>query len=189
MKFIGLVLVLACVALVGCPKPKPGAPIQPAEPCMPSKSACMVSVGKVSLIGTPKLWLVDLRGLDQEGGGELDRAAIIKAAKQCEGPTGCGVAMAKPEVEALLGELARAKLEQLSIPGVAAYRFDQQKNILQITGDPERIGDVVSGLPPLAQWSCLHCGLCLPGQCEIPPPIPPRFEDLRITPPMRLPIR
>jgi hypothetical protein len=178
MKFI--VLVLACVVPVGCPDPKPQDPIHSAEPCMPSKSACIVSVGKVSLIRAPKLWLIDLRGLDLQGGGELDGAAITEAAQQCDGPKGCGVAMAKPEIEKLVGELARVKLEQLSIPGVAAYRFDQQKNILQIVGDLGKIGEVLSQLPPLSQWGCLHCGLCLPGQCEIPPPIPPRFEGLFI---------
>lgn len=180
MKLIVLVLMLMCAALVGCPNPKPRAPSHPAKACMPAESTCIVSVGKVSLIRAPKRWLVDLRGLDLQGGGELDGAAIIEAAKQCDGPKGCGVAMADPEIEKLVGELSRAELEQLSIPGAAAYRFGQQKNILQIMGDLSRIGEVVSGLPPLGQWGCLHCGLCLPGQCEIPPPIPPRFENLRV---------
>jgi hypothetical protein len=175
-----IVLVLVCVALVGCPKPKAQAPSNPAASCMPAESTCIVSAGKASLIRAPKLWLVDLRGLDLQGGDELDGAAIIAAAQQCDGPKGCGVAMADAEIEALVGELARAKLEQLSIPGAAAYRLDQQKNILQIVGDHRKVGEVVAGLPPLAKWGCLHCGLCLPRQCEIPPPIPPRVEDLRI---------
>lgn len=176
-----VILVLVCVVLVGCtPKPKQGLPINGAGPCMPANTACIVSVGGVSLIRAPTFWLLDLRGLDLDGHGELDVAAITDVAKQCDGPKGCGIAMTRPEIEKLVGELAQVKLEQLAIPGglVAAYRFQPQKAVLQIRGDHSRLAQALLQLPPIPDWICPECGLCLPAQCEVPPPIPPRTEDL-----------
>lgn len=180
MKSVSLMLV--CVALVGCP-PSPasqtstqGPPINVTEPCLPAKSTCIVSVAGVSLIRAPKFWLLDLRGRD-----EFDVDAMIDAAMQCDGPKGCGVAMAKPEIETLVGELAQAKVQQLPVAGgpVVAYRLERG-SVVQLWNRGKELEPLLRWL--LGQWSpvpfCPQCALCKPGQCPLPPsPIPPRWPD------------
>lgn len=168
-----VILVLVCVVLVGCPlKPrgetmKPRPPINPTEPCLVGKTACIVSVDGISLIRAPTFWLLDLP--DRNG---FDVAAVGDAARACDGPKGCGVAMTKPEIEVLVRDLAQAKGEKLSIAGglVAVYRLAEKRIVVQLLGDLEKI---LPQLPALPLWD----SLCDTGQCELPPPIPPRYFD------------
>lgn len=168
-----VILVLVCVVFVGChPRSttsKQEPPINSAEPCLPAKTACIVRVDGVSLIRAPTFWLLDLRG--RSG---FDVAAVIDAARACDGPKGCGVAMANPAIEALVSDLAQAKVEKLSIFGgpVAVYRLAPGP-VVQGWRDLEKI---VAQLPPVPS---LSRSLCDTGQCELPPPIPPRYLDFR----------
>jgi len=166
-----VILVLVCVALVGCP---PRSPINPTEPCLPAQTGCIVSVDGISLIRAPAFWLLDLRG--RSG---FDVAKVIDAARQCDGPRGCGVAMTRSEIEALDGELAQAKVEKLSIAGepAAAYRLDPPRIVIQGWAHPEKL------LPQLPPVPSLEGAPCIPGQCELPPPIPPREHLSSAIPP------
>jgi hypothetical protein len=139
------------------------------------KTACIVSVDGISLIRAPTFWLLDLRGRN-----EFDVGKVIDAARQCDGPQGCGIAMTRAEIEVLDGELAQAKVEKLSIAGgpVAAYRLDPRRIVLEGWAHPEKI---VPQLPPLPSLSGVQC---IPTQCELPPPIPPRDHLLSAIPPI-----
>ena len=163
-----VILVLVCVVLVGCtPKPKQGPPINVAGPCMPAKAACIVSVDGASLIRAPKFWLLDLRGHS-----EFKVAAVIDAAKQCDGAQGCGTAMTEPQIKALVGELAQAKIEKLPITGgsAVAYRV-QQGTVVQFWLDA-KAEEILPQLSPVP----LQGVECIPGQCELPPGPPPPFR-------------
>lgn len=167
-----VILVLVCVVLVGCPpKPPPQKlSLDPAESCLPAKAACIVRVDGVSLIRASTFWLLDVRG--HSG---FDAAAVIRAARQCDGPKGCGSAMSQPQIQALVGDLAQATVEKLPITGapVAAYRIASQGTVFQLWENLPKLEQLVPQLSPVP----LPSRLCLPGQCELPPPIPPRGPE------------
>lgn len=163
-----VILVLVCVVLVGCPPTRPPQrPSDPAESCLPARAACIVRVDGVSLIRASTFWLLDVRG--HSG---FDAAAVIRAARQCDGPQGCGRAMSKPQIQALVGDLAQAKVEKLPITRapVAAYRIASQGTVFQIWKNLPELEQIV---PQLSRVPLLGV-LCIPAQCELPPPIPPR---------------
>ena len=177
MKFV--ILVLVCGVLVGClprsriePKPKP-------KPCRPAEMACIVHADGFSLIRAPTFWVLDLRG---NHGSDLTK--VIDAARQCDGPRGCGVAITEPEIAALERDLAPTKVERLSVERlsvagrpVIAYRPDLSRIVFEGWGSPATLPDQ---LPPFAS---LLAAPCIPAQCEGTPPLPPRFEQSIFGPP------
>ena len=171
-----VILVLVCVVLVGfAPKPEQESAIDPAEPCMPDKAACIVSVDGVSLIRAPTFWLLDLRGHST-----FDVSAMIDAAKQCDGSKGCGSPMSKQKVEVLVGELAQATVELLQIAGesVAAYRVVQGTVVQFWPG--AKLEEILSQLSPVPLPGCPGCGPCILAQCELP--VRPPVRDFYVVP-------
>jgi hypothetical protein len=162
------------VSLVGCtPKPaakpsKQGPPIN--LPCLSFKTTSIVKVDGATLIRTPTYSYLDLRD-----GYEFDLGAMRDAAKLCDGPNGCGIATDKPTLDALVGELAQMTVEQLTIAGVQAVGYrGGPRTVLGVDLKPEELLGQFSAGPP---GICTSCVWCLPGQCEIPPPIPTRVCD------------
>ncbi len=175
MKPFSLIM-LVCAALVACgPRPGQVPPTDPGAACVAGKQACVVDAGGVAVIRTPKYWLIDVGDRTQ-----LDVAVVMEAAKPCDGSKGCGKAIAAPEAQALAGKLAQAKIEQLPVEGgqAAAYRIDERKSVIQIWGGGEDLARVLPQLATVPLVGCTGCGLCIPAQCVLPPPVPPRTDEL-----------
>jgi hypothetical protein len=197
-----VIWVAVCAALAGCPsKPKPDpSPVPPSNQpalCLPVQ-ATRIAGGAASLIRARVGWLLELGP-----GCGLDLQAMRGAVALCGGPQGCGIALDRPEIEALAGELAQAPVERLTVAGGPAvsyqlgsrtvFRFGRDRKIEDVLGHfaaqppPGRPGGaeapthaVPAGARPAvgpAIPCCPGCGRCAPGQCEAPPPPPPRFAD------------
>lgn len=165
-----IIFVLVSLVLVehGCAQPATRAKASPrGAVCRPDNAVCIVKVGDASLIRSSGFWLLDL-----QRGHAVDGAALGAAAQMCDGPTGCGVAMTRPEIDALLGRLAKSQGRKMTIDGEPVSTFQRDQNVVvQIWGAPAKFAQVARLITPTM---ILVGGVqCEPAECEGPPPPPP----------------
>lgn len=199
-----LIRVLVCVAIgSGCVVQEawnqPGdTPCEIVDPCLSGTTSCNARVAGISLIRTPRFWLLDLdSSLNSAPNGSsvgklpaFDEAAVIAAAKRCEAGEGCGAEMTRWEIDELIDRTAQAKVAQLpiaSVPTVAYQRAskpssgDPVRAVVQIWGNARALSVAVPQISSQLGNGCRQCVPCIPAQCEGPPPIPGRtyFVDFR----------
>lgn len=158
------------------------------DPCLSGATSCRARVAGISLIRTPRFWLLDLDSSPTSSPvGKLplfDEAAVIAAAKRCEAGKGCGAEMTGWEIDELVDRTAQAKVKQLPIAGVPTVAYQREpklssgapvRDVVQIWGGARSLSLAVPQLSSLLGNGCPMCAPCLPAQCEGPPPIPGRI--------------